>query len=97
MHHLTTDALARLGELSGREHEVLALIAMGADDKAIASRMSVSHGTVRTHISSLFRKLGARNRTEAALAGQLFHLLTCAACAQRLARLSPLAATWTAR
>lgn len=85
-HHPAMDRLAWVKDLSAREREVLTWVATGVDDKSIAFRMRVSHRTVRAHLSSLFRKLRVRNRTEVALAGQLSHLLTCEVCAGRLAR-----------
>jgi two-component system response regulator DesR len=51
--------------LSEREREVLALIASGATNKEIAGRLYLSPHTVKEHTSSLYRKLGARNRAEA--------------------------------
>jgi LuxR family maltose regulon positive regulatory protein len=56
----------RLAEpLSERELEVLALIAAGKSNKEIAARLFVSTSTVKTHINNLYRKLGARSRTQA--------------------------------
>ncbi len=51
--------------LTPRELEVLATLAEGMTNKAIARRLSISLHTVKFHIESLFRKLGARTRTEA--------------------------------
>ncbi len=51
--------------LSGREREVLALIANGATNKEIAHRLFLSPHTVKDHTSALYRKLGVRNRAEA--------------------------------
>jgi two-component system response regulator DesR len=51
--------------LSEREREVLALMSLGATNKEIAERLFLSPHTVKEHTSSVFRKLGARNRTEA--------------------------------
>jgi LuxR family maltose regulon positive regulatory protein len=51
--------------LSERELEVLALIAAGNSNKEIARKLYVSTGTVKTHINRLYRKLGARSRTQA--------------------------------
>lgn len=53
--------------LSRREREVLACIAYGASNRAIAAKLSISHETVKTHIRHVFAKLGVRNRVEAAL------------------------------
>ena len=51
--------------LTPRELEVLAAIADGDTNKAIARRLGISLHTVKFHIESVFRKLGARTRTEA--------------------------------
>ncbi|MGH3088985.1 MAG: LuxR C-terminal-related transcriptional regulator [Rubrobacteraceae bacterium] len=51
--------------LSEREMEVLALIAAGRSNREIAGRLFVSTSTVKTHINNLYRKLGARSRTQA--------------------------------
>ena len=53
--------------LSSRELDVLLLIAEGLSDKETAGRMGVSSATVRTHVASLVRKLGAANRTQLCL------------------------------
>jgi DNA-binding NarL/FixJ family response regulator len=79
------ERLARTARLSERESEVLAMLAVGADDNTIARGLCISHRTVRAHITALFMKLRLRNRTEAALAGLLTHLSTCEACLEQLA------------
>ena len=65
----TTDDPA-LASLSGREVEVLRLLAEGLTDREIAEALTISPRTVETHVSSILHKLGVRNRAEAA---QLFH------------------------
>ena len=52
--------------LSAREREVLVLIASGATNREIAERLYLSPHTVKEHASSLYRKLGVKNRAEAA-------------------------------
>ena len=54
--------------LSYREREVLQLVASGLTNSAIAARLYLSESTVKTHLSSSFRKLGVTSRAEAALA-----------------------------
>jgi DNA-binding NarL/FixJ family response regulator len=52
--------------LSDREREVLTLIASGATNREIAERLYLSPHTVKEHASALYRKLGVKNRAEAA-------------------------------
>lgn len=56
--------LARLG-LSGREQEVLQLMAEGLSNQEIADRLFVSLNTVKTHCSRIFEKLDVKRRTQA--------------------------------
>lgn len=59
-------AIAGLPEpLSGREIEVLQLIAAGESNRRISRELFVSVGTVKTHINNLYRKLGVNSRTQA--------------------------------
>lgn len=51
--------------VTGREHEVLRLMADGLANKAIALRLGISEATVKVHVSSLFQKLQVVSRTEA--------------------------------
>jgi DNA-binding NarL/FixJ family response regulator len=57
------------GELTGRESEVLALLAQGLANKQIAARMGISEHTVKFHVSAIYGKLGASSRTEAVRLG----------------------------
>jgi DNA-binding NarL/FixJ family response regulator len=56
----------RLGLLTGREREVLHLLAGGLDNRAIAERLHLSAHTARTHVGNILRKLGVHSRAEAA-------------------------------
>jgi two-component system response regulator DesR len=61
--------------LSGREREVLDLIAAGSTNKEIAEELYLSPYTIKEHTSALYRKLGARNRAEAVQRAQRIGLL----------------------
>jgi DNA-binding NarL/FixJ family response regulator len=54
-------------ELTRREREVLALIAVGASNKRIALELGIAENTVKTHVGHLLGKLGVADRTQAAL------------------------------
>jgi DNA-binding NarL/FixJ family response regulator len=54
--------------LTPREREVLALLAAGLPNKAIAPRLDISEHTVKTHVAAIYQKLGAGNRAEAVVA-----------------------------
>jgi DNA-binding NarL/FixJ family response regulator len=54
--------------LSGRQLEVLMKVIQGKANKAVAHELNISEGTVKAHLSTAFRVLGVRNRTEAVFA-----------------------------
>jgi DNA-binding NarL/FixJ family response regulator len=56
-----------LEQLTGRETEILKLLAKGYLYKEIADRLGVSLSTVRTHVSAVYEKLHVHSRTEAAM------------------------------
>jgi DNA-binding NarL/FixJ family response regulator len=61
----TAREAARLQLLTDRETEVLKLMARGATNPEIAEALHVAEATVKTHIGSIFAKLGVRDRAAA--------------------------------
>lgn len=55
----------RLAALTGREREVLELVAQGCDNDAIADRLYISPATARTHLQRVFKKIDVHSRAEA--------------------------------
>ncbi len=51
--------------LTSRQQEILPLLAEGMPNKQIADTLGVTEGTIKQHLKDLFRRLGARNRTQA--------------------------------
>ena len=65
---LRTPSMPQPGSaLTGREREVLRLVAVGKANKDIAAELRISERTARTHVSSILTKLRLTSRTEAAL------------------------------
>ena len=64
-----TASAMRFETLTLREIEVLAMLAEGLGNKEIARQLDISDNTVKFHLSSIFGKLGATNRTEAVMLG----------------------------
>ncbi|HYV31887.1 MAG TPA: response regulator transcription factor [Candidatus Binatia bacterium] len=62
--------------LSSREREVLVQVAIGLSNKQVARVLGISENTVRHHLSHVFDKLRAANRTEAVMAALRVGLLT---------------------
>jgi NarL family two-component system response regulator LiaR len=54
-------------DLTKREREVLALLVAAQTNSAIATQLQISYSTVHLHVSNILTKLGASNRTEAAM------------------------------
>ncbi len=60
-------ARSPLGQLSGREREVLLLIAEGLSNQAIAEQLQIGEATVKTHVGNVLAKLELADRTQAAV------------------------------
>lgn len=65
----------RNSTLSPRQQEILNLLAQGKSNKHIANLLTISEGTVRTHIATIFKLLSVNNRTEAVHAAKKMNLL----------------------
>lgn len=99
---LTAELLRRLADqgaragsapvpnLTGREREVLAFLAEGKTNREIAEALFVSLGTVKTHVEHIIAKLGACDRTQAAVRGVQLGLLS-----RDLSRAGPQARTFS--
>jgi DNA-binding NarL/FixJ family response regulator len=65
--------------LSGRERQVLSLLAQGLRNQEVGSRLGISAETVKSHVQRILRSLGARNRAHAVLLASQHGLLDPAA------------------
>lgn len=67
------DMASRLASLSAQQMRILMMIVDGKLNKQIAASLSIAEQTVKIHTSTIFRKLGVRNRTQAAVFIQKIH------------------------
>jgi DNA-binding NarL/FixJ family response regulator len=74
--HLGAQVAQRLAEgfmhdaLTGRESDVLQLVAQGLSNKSVAQELDIAVATVKAHVKSIFSKLGAGSRTQASALAQ---------------------------
>ena len=66
-HFHKTQPASELEQLTGRELEILRLLAKGHMYKEIADHLAISLSTVRTHVTAVYEKLHVHSRTEAAM------------------------------
>jgi DNA-binding NarL/FixJ family response regulator len=52
--------------LTSREAEIVRLVSLGKTNAEVAEQLSITEGTVKTHLNNVFKKLGVRNRAELA-------------------------------
>ena len=53
--------------MTPREAEIVRSVALGKTNAEVAEQLSITEGTVKTHLNNVFKKLGVRNRLELAL------------------------------
>jgi len=61
--------------LTGRQQDVLRLLAAGKSNKLICRDLNLGEGTVKVHVAAIFRTLNVNNRTEAAMEGRRLGLI----------------------
>ena len=72
----TSSTVKKLADpLSAREIEILKVLARGFTNKEIAAHLHLAEGTVKNYVTSILSKIGARDRTQAALRAQELGLL----------------------
>ncbi|MFI9063803.1 response regulator [Streptomyces sp. NPDC053429] len=57
----------RIGRLTAREREVLAMLGQGLSNQDVAGRLGIGIGTVKTHVGAILEKTGSASRVQAAL------------------------------
>jgi len=65
--HTEGQGVRRISQLTGREKEVLQLVAQGLSNRAVAEALNLSAGTVKIHVSNILSKLNVSSRTEASV------------------------------
>ena len=66
----TSDAVARLSQLTRQQAKILELLCQGRLNKQIAWELSIAETTVKAHVTAIMRKLGVQSRTQAVLLAQ---------------------------
>ena len=69
-----SDAAPEAGRVTGRELEIISLVARGLENKEIAAELGIAEQTVKNHLSRVMKKLSLRNRQEVAMFAVRVHL-----------------------
>jgi DNA-binding NarL/FixJ family response regulator len=65
-YYLSHNENPNIGDLSGRQREILEMVVEGLSNAQIAGRLYLSESTIKQHLRAVYKELGVRNRTEAA-------------------------------
>ena len=57
-----TDSATRLVTLSDRQKQIVALVCEGLSNKTIAHKLNVAEGTIKSHLHTIYEKLGVQSR-----------------------------------
>jgi DNA-binding NarL/FixJ family response regulator len=69
-----SEAAPAEGRVTGRELDIVSLVAQGLENKEIAAELGIAEQTVKNHLSRVMKKLGLRNRQEVAMFAVRVHL-----------------------
>lgn len=69
-----SDPAPEAGRVTGRELEIISLVARGLENKEIGAELEIAEQTVKNHLSRVMKKLGLRNRQEVAMFAVRVHL-----------------------
>ena len=72
--HEELDAISRISSLTPSQLRVFVLLSRGYMNKQIAAEMDISEATVKAHVTSVYRKLGVRSRTQAVMVSKALDL-----------------------
>jgi DNA-binding NarL/FixJ family response regulator len=72
--HKELDAIARISSLTPSQLRVFVALSHGFMNKQIAADMAISEATVKAHVTSVYKKLGVRSRTQAVMVSKALDL-----------------------
>ncbi|MFE0421184.1 response regulator transcription factor [Streptomyces sp. NPDC058953] len=77
IHHRVWDAaLTRVPLLSGRELDVLRMLAKGSSNRAIATKLAITERTTKAHVAQILAKFDVESRLQAGIVGFAWEILT---------------------